>query len=164
MAGPRRTGVAAAAVAALALLVPALPASAHEPGDGHAPQTLLEAPLAGSLPSDPQLFGVKPGALPWVIESGTASVRADGRLEAEVEGLVVPVAPANGTNPVPRLSASLVCNGTVMATTATVPFSTSGRAEISAQVSVPRRCLAPAVLLHPNGNPGLFIAVTGSAG
>ena len=120
--------------------------------------------MAGSLPTDPSLFGVAPGALPWDIESGTASVRADGRLRVEVDGLVVPTAPQSGTNPIPRLSASLTCNGTVVATTATVPFSTSGRAEISAQVSVPARCLAPAVLLNPNGNAGLFIAVTGSAG
>lgn len=160
----RRTGVAAAAVAALALLVPALPAWAHEAGHGNAPQTLVKAPLAGSLNSDPKLFGVAPGALPWVIESGTASVRADGRLSVKVDGLVVPTPPHNGTNPIPRLSASLVCNGTVVATTATVPFSASGRAEISADVSVPTRCLAPAVLLNPNGNPGLFIAATGSAG
>lgn len=160
----RRTGVAAAAVAALALLVPALPAFAHEPGHEDTPQTLLTAPLAGSLPTDPSLFRVAPGALPWVIGSGLASVRADGRMRVEVDGLVVPTPPHNGTNPVPRLSASLVCNGTVVATTATVPFSASGRAEISADVSVPTRCLAPAVLLNPNGNPGLFIAGTGSAG
>lgn len=164
MAVPRRAAAAAAAVAALALLVPALPASAHEPGHANAPHTLLKAPLAGSLPTDPSLFGVAPGALPWDIESGTASVRADGRLRVEVDGLVVPTAPQSGTNPIPRLSASLTCNGSVVATTATVPFSTSGRAEISAQVSVPARCLAPAVLLNPNGNAGLFIAVTGSAG
>jgi hypothetical protein len=30
--------------------------------------------------------------------------------------------------------------------------------------AVPARCLAPTVLLHPQGNPGLSIAVTGSAG
>lgn len=164
MAVLRRAAAGATAVAALALLVPAVPASAHERGHGKSPQTLLTAPLAGSLPTDPSLFSVAPGALPWVIESGTASVRADGRLRVEVDGLVVPTAPQRGTNPVPRVSASLACNGQVVATTATVPFSTRGDAEISAHVTIPARCLAPAVLLNPNGNAGLFIAVTGSAG
>ena len=163
MAVLRRTGIAAAAVAAVALLAPALPASAHDRNNQERPPSLLEARLVGSLPNDAHLFAVAPGGLPWMIESGEVTVRSDGRLRVEVEGLVVPVAPANGTNPIPRLAASVVCNGSVVATTPTVPFSTAGDAVIAVAVAVPQRCLAPAVLLNPNGNPAVFIAATGQA-
>ncbi len=163
MAVLRRTGIAAAGVAALALLAPALPAAAHERNHQQRPSSLLEAHLVGSLPNDAHLFAVAPGALPWMIESSEVTVRFDGQLRVDVEGLVVPVAPANGTNPIPRLAASLVCNDSVVATTPTVPFSLAGDAVINVTVAVPLRCLAPAVLLNPNGNPAVFIAATGEA-
>jgi hypothetical protein len=173
MTALRRTAPTAAALSVAAVLALAVPAWAHEPGHGHqgaagshrehASALLLRAPIAGSVPADPTLFGVAPGALPWVITSGSASVHRDGRLRVTVDSLVVPTAPHNGTNPLPLLEASLVCNGAVVATTAPVNFSTAGDAEISARVAVPSTCLAPAILLSPGGKPGVYIAATGSA-
>lgn len=170
----RRTAPTAAVLSVAAVLALAVPAWAHEPGRGHqgtvgshrehSSALLLKAPLAGSVPTDPTLFGVAPGGLPWVITSGSARVHRDGRLRVTVDGLVVPTAPHNGTNPLPQLEASLVCSGAVVATTAPVPFSTEGDAEISAHVAIPTTCLAPAVLLSPGDKPGIYIAATGSAG
>jgi hypothetical protein len=122
---------------------------------------LLRSGLVGSSPDGPILFGVKPGGRPWVIDEGRADVSRAGVVEVEVEGLVIPTPPQNGTNPVPALAASVVCNGTVAATTSTVPFSPAGDAQIEAHVTLPSPCLAPAVLLNPNGAAGTYIAATG---
>jgi len=127
-------------------------------GGGHGDNELLRASVAGSLPTDPALFGVKPGGAPWTIDRGTVTLRADGRLDVKIDNLIIPT---TGVNPLPALAASVVCNGAVVATTATVPFSASGDARIRATVALPDRCLAPAVLLNPNGNAGVYIGVTG---
>ncbi|HEY3436716.1 MAG TPA: hypothetical protein VGK35_03400 [Actinotalea sp.] len=119
---------------------------------------ILRATVAGSLTSDPLLFGVRPGGAPWTVEEGTVRLGADGSLDVKVEGLIIPT---NGVNPLPALAASVVCNGAVVATTATVPFSPTGDARIRTTVALPVRCLAPAVLLNPNGNPAVFIGATG---
>ena len=127
-------------------------------GGGHGDKELLRASVAGSLTTDPALFGVNPGGAPWTIDRGTVTLRADGRLDVKVDDLIIPT---TGVNPVPALAASVVCNGAVVATTATVAFSGGGDARIRATVTLPDRCLAPAVLLNPNGNAGVYIGVTG---
>jgi hypothetical protein len=63
-----------------------------------------------------------------------------------VHGLVLTT---SGANPVPDLAAQVYCGGTVAATTAPVPFSTTGTARIRAMVSLPVFYPAPAVLLNP---------------
>ena len=161
---PRPAAVVAGAVVGLSLLFGSAAAASssgnsgrHKAGNDHGTQ-LLEAPIQGSLTTDPLLFGVKPGGAPWVISRGEAELSTDGRLEVDVLGLIIPT---TGVNPVPLLAASVVCNGVVVATTSTVPFSTAGNASIEATVTLPTRCLAPAVLLNPNGNPATYIGVTG---
>ncbi len=150
----------ASVVAGLLLGVGVLAAGASASADsGGLPRSdILRAPLQGSQLSDPPLFGLTRGGAPWVIAGGTARLRANGDLRVEVEGLVIPT---TGTNPVPRLSATVTCNGVALAPTATVPFSTAGDAVVQATVTLPHRCLAPAVLLNPNGNPAVYIAATG---
>lgn len=176
----RRLAPVLAATAALALLVPgAASAVASSPApvravtagdrgghgggdDGDGP--LLRSGLVGSTtPADggPLLFGVRPGGAPWVLDSGTVRVERSGRLELRVRGLVIPTPPANGTNPVPTLSASLVCNGVLVDTTDAVPFDTEGDARIRTRVAVPETCLAPAVLVHPNLTTAVYIAANG---
>jgi hypothetical protein len=156
------------AAAAVATLLPASSAVAH--GDHHSrhrAHDLLRAPIAGSLVKDKPIFGVKPGGAPWVIDRGNARVRTDGRLEVRVEGLVIPPPVGTGINPLPRITASLACNGKVVATTRSVPFSRAGDARIRANVKIPKRCIAPVVMLNPapptnpKGIPGVFIGITG---
>ena len=158
---PSRRSMVLAAVAA-ASLIPTSAAVAHEPRHSeHRAHDLLRAPIAGSLTDDDPVFGVKPGGAPWVIDRGNARVRTDGRLEVRVEGLVIPPPTQPNINPVPKISASLACNGEVVATTRQVPFSRSGDARIKAWVKVPKRCIAPVVMLNPNGNAAVFIGITG---
>ena len=147
-------------VAGLVLGVSALAATASASADsGGVPRSdILRAPLQGSQLSDPPLFGLTRGGAPWVISEGTARLRANGDLRVEVEGLIIPT---TGVNPVPRLSATVACNGIALPPTATVSFSTTGDAVIEAHLTLPSRCLAPAVLLNPNGDPAVYIAATG---
>jgi hypothetical protein len=120
---------------------------------------LLRAPVQGSLTTDPKgLFGSNPGGAPWQITSGEAKVEADGTVKVSIVGLVIP---GVGVGPVRTVSASVACNNVKAATTDPVPFSSAGNAEIKATLNLPARCIAPAVLIHPNGNTGTYIAVTG---
>ena len=132
--------------------------SGHDSHSGPDETDVLRASITGSMLTDPVLFGVTRGGAPWVISRGEARLGGDGRLEVEVRGLIIPT---SGTNPVPKISASVACNGAVVATTRTVDFTPKGNAEIEATVALPKRCLAPAVLLNPNGNAAVYIAVTG---
>jgi hypothetical protein len=134
----------------------------------HRGQTLFQSTLAPSVPSDPVLHGVAPGGLPWVLDSGQARLRHDGRLSVSVRGLVLPGPPGNGTpGPVTTVSASLYCGSDTTpatATTASVPLSSAGNARINARVTLPAKCLAPVVLVHPNGGAAAYIAATGFGG
>jgi hypothetical protein len=145
-----------AALAAGALALPAVPAAADSGGN------LLKADLVPTTPAFPPVAGVNAGGRPWVITEGEVRVRRDGSIRVEVEGLVIPVAPFNGTNPVTSLAASLVCGGRVVSTTGTVPFSPAGDATIRSTLAVPATCADPTVLLNPGGNAAVYIAVTGS--
>jgi len=153
----RPAAFAAGAVLGLSLLS-ASAASADNSRSGHDEGDVLRASITGSMTTDPVLFGVKAGGAPWVISRGEARLGGDGRLEVKVRGLIIPT---QGRNPVPRISASVVCSGAVVAMTRSVAFSPKGDAEIEATLALPARCLAPAVLLNPNELSGTYIAVTG---
>jgi hypothetical protein len=119
---------------------------------------LLRSPLVGSRASDPQLFGAVPGTVDEAVSRSRVVVRADGRLDARVRGLVQP---REGSNPIPLLAASLVCSGHNVDTTAPVPFDEAGNADVHERLTVPPRCLAPAVLINPLDRDGVYIAATG---
>jgi hypothetical protein len=135
-------------------------------GDPHGGNVLREA-LAPSLPTDPTFHGVTPGTVPWVLTRGEARLKLRGRLEIELRGLVIPNPPGDGTaGPVHTVSASLYCGrdaDTAAAdTTDPVPLSAQGNARIrDRSFSVPTTCLAPVVLVHPNGNAAAYIAASG---
>lgn len=129
----------------------------HGPRDLQGRGVVLVATLAPSMPAptDPSIFGVAPGGVPWQIAHGHV-VLAAGALRVNVAGLVVTT---SGTNPVPELAASVYCNGTLAAMTAPVPFSPQGDAHIHAAVpSLPAFCAAPAVLLNPVNSTGVLPA------
>jgi hypothetical protein len=56
--------------------------------------------------TDPAIHGVAAAGAPWVIGHGEVRISAGGAFKLEVQGLVIPTAPQNGTNPVTTLSAS----------------------------------------------------------
>ena len=164
--------VAAAAATALALSVGA---AAHDGGhgakhkSGHA-KTVLDAALAPSQIGDDSFHGVGPGGAPWVLKAGEVKLESRGRLDLRVRGLVIPSPPGDGTpGPVNTIDASLYCgadtNKAAADTSKQVRISRKGNARIrDRSFHVPATCLAPVILVHPNGNMGAYIAVDGQRG
>jgi hypothetical protein len=131
-------------------------------GHDHGNRTLLKASVVGSLPTDPTFHAVLPGGAPWD-GVGRVDVRRKGRLELRIRGLVIP---GTGTGPVTTVSASLFCGAdtetTPAATSEPAPLAADGDARIrDRSFAVPQTCLAPIVLVHPNGNTTRYIALTG---
>lgn len=146
----------AAVAAALVVAVVAIAASSG--GDRS-----LKSTLAPSVPTDPLFHGVAPGGLPWVLSRGSVTLNNEGRLDLTVKGLVIPT--LGNPGPVTSISASLFCgadpNTAPAAVTGTEPLSTAGDGRISERVALPADCLAPIVLVNPNGIQSLYIALTG---
>jgi hypothetical protein len=121
---------------------------------------VLDARLTGIPQAGLVLHGLTGGGVPWVIDEGRAKLFADGRLEVEVDGLVLAT---TGINPAPNGRAVVTCSSVEVARTGIVPFSREGDASISTQVDLPDSCLAPAVFflgVLPSGAQPWF-AVTG---
>jgi hypothetical protein len=117
---------------------------------------VLDARMTGVPVANLVVDGVTGGGLPWVLDEGRARLFADGRLQVEVEGLVLV---RDGTNPIPSGHAVVTCGGAPAASTADVPFSPAGDATVSSRVTLPSPCLAPAVFFTNTG--GRWFAVTG---
>jgi hypothetical protein len=147
------------------LMTGALSALGSEHGKGHGVQLVRES-LAPSVPTDPAFHGVIPGNAPWVLKDGRVRLSTHS-LDLRVRGLVIPVAPANGTpGPVTTISASLYCGAdsetTAAETTGQVPISRDGDARIKDDsFDVPSTCLSPVILVNPNGINTLYITVDG---
>jgi hypothetical protein len=170
-----------ASVMATAVAIYAGVAAGHDGGGGggnsgrhgdrhagrHRGNAVLDASLAPSQPTDPSFHGVGPGGVPWVLDRGSVELKAKGRLELRVRGLVIPPPSGMGTaGGVTSISASLYCGAdtdTAPADTSdTVPLSQSGNARIEDRTfNVPSTCLAPVILVHPNGDLTRYIAVSG---
>ena len=117
---------------------------------------VFSSTMAGLATPGTVVAGVTGAGAPWVIEEGSATLTAGGRLHLEVQGLVLT---ATGTNPVTTGLAVVSCGGAVAATTGAVPFSSTGDAEVETTVSLPSPCLAPVVFFTSPG--GKWFAVTG---
>ncbi|HEY6638574.1 MAG TPA: hypothetical protein VIZ61_12895 [Solirubrobacterales bacterium] len=160
--------VAGLAALLAALAVGALSALGSDGGHGkgHPGGQLIRESLAPSVPTDPTFHGVAPGGSPWVLKEGSVRLSGD-RLDLRVKGLVIPVAPGNGTpGPVNTISASLYCGADsdtmAAATTGQVPIGRDGDARIrDNSFDVPSTCLAPVILVNPNGSAANYIAVDG---
>jgi hypothetical protein len=123
------------------------------------------SPIVGSNPGL-TIAGVKSGGAPWVVNRGFAVLNDDGRLRADLRGLILPN--LGNPGPVTAVAASVVCGDAVGATTDSVPLSVDGNAEIHAKLQVPSPCLGTIVLIRAtafNGTPlpapGPWIAATG---
>jgi hypothetical protein len=117
---------------------------------------ILDSRMAGIPRSGLVLDGVTGGGSPGVIDEGHARLFADGRLEVEVEGLVLA---ASHTNPVANAHVIVTCDGAPIATTQNVPFSPTGDAEVEATIALPTPCLAPAIFFTTATDR--WLAVTG---
>ena len=105
--------------------------------------------------------GIHGGGLPWVIRSGRGEVDESGNVRIRVRGLVIPVAPLNGTNPVANFSATVSClttSGIVNVTTGLFPASPAGDSTIKAKVALPSGCMSPEVFVGTtNAATGAFV-------
>lgn len=167
----RKTLVLLSGLAVTAALV--VPAIGYGGGDG---KKVTDAkvlapvvePYTGATNS---IRGIPGGGLPWILQSGSADLRADGRLHIEVEGLLLarraPV-PANlqGTIPFSQLKAIVSCQTTTdgSATTANIPtgpfdVTPAGDGELDTSVVLPSPCYAPIVFV--TAPAGAWFAVTG---
>jgi hypothetical protein len=164
-------------IALLALVLVSVPLVATTAGYGSPDdRAVLEFDLMAPV-SEPftgatnAIRGVPGGGLPWELDAAKGELRADGRLEVEVEGLVLarraPVPEAlRGTNPIASFKAIVSCltvDGGALATmnvsTALAPASPSGDAKIEDSVELPSPCFAPIVFVTSPG--GMWFAVTG---
>ena len=151
-----------AVVLVAAAVFVAAAAADHGHGHGHGHKTLLRQHLVGSILSDQPIHGVVRGGLPWQ-GGGDAKLDRRGRFEARIHGLIIPS--LGNAGPVTSITISLYCSPDSSAaaafTTQSVPLSQQGRARVRQHVTVPSRCLAPVLLVHPNGAAGAYIAATG---
>ena len=108
--------------------------------------------------------GVNGGGVAWELESAQGRLRADGRLDIDVEGLVVV---SSGVNPSPTFRGVVSCLSsnaageptTVNVSTDPVPATMMGNAGIDAKVVLPSPCFAPIVFV--TSGSGNWFAVTG---
>jgi len=169
-----RTAIGALSVAALAgSAIGGVSAFGHDDnGQGnqgnhgrHNGQTLLNSTLAPTVLSDLPIHGVTRGGAPWVLNRGQVRLRHDGRIRLNVRGLIIPT--LGNAGPVTSISASLYCGADAtgaVATTASAPLSQQGNGTIRDRITLPAKCLAPIILVHPNGIDAAYIAATGFGG
>jgi hypothetical protein len=108
-------------------------------------------------PGNP-IRGINGGGVPWVVSSAKGALRADGKLEIALTGLVLE---ATGANPVPQFRAIVSClsrDGSGSPTTvnvATDPFDATtgfastggGDARLETFLKLPTPCIAPIVFV-----------------
>jgi len=111
--------------------------------------------------------GINGGGVPWQLASAKGELKADGRLEIKVEGLVIV---ATGVNPVAAFRGVVNCLTPASPTTGVnlvtdpAPATTAGDATIEANLALPTPCIAPIVFVT-NGTgpaPGAWFATTGT--
>jgi hypothetical protein len=166
MSFTKKAALAAVLVAAVVFVAAAAADHGGDRGrrhdEHHGKRLLLQQHLVGSILSDPQIHTVTRGGLPWQ-GGGDAILTKKGRFEARIRGLIIPS--MGNPGPVTTITISLYCapdsSTTAAFTTDPVPLSTHGNAFVHQHVTVPARCLAPVLLVHPNGGATAYIAATG---
>jgi hypothetical protein len=122
------------------------------------------SPFTGS--ANP-IRGINGGGVPWLLASAKGELKADGRLEIKVEGLVIT---ATGVNPIPAFRGVVNCLTPASPTTGVnlvtdpAPATTAGDATIEGNLALPTPCIAPIVFVT-NGTgpaPGAWFATTGT--
>ncbi len=131
--------------------------------------TMVGIPQALTGTQNP-IRGINGGGLPWTLSSASGELKASGRLEIKVEGLVLAAGANAGSNPIASFRAIVSClagDGSIQNVT-TDPFpattgpasSGGGNARIETTVILPQPCIAPIIFVTSPG--GAWFAVTGS--
>ena len=134
-----------------------------------ADDVLLTAPLVACASGKTVIGGVNPCGKIWKIGSGEVTLNADGKLTANIRGLVLndpSVGKYDGSpDGVDMVALAVVCRGKrglVMAQTEPVTLSRDGDVRISTTVSVPEARADPVVLIRERyeGKIGGWLAAT----
>lgn len=112
------------------------------------------------------LRGISGGGIPWTLTSAHGELKASGKLEIEVQGLVLAT---TLSNPSPVFRAIVSCvksDGTFLniltdAFPATTGLASAGggNSQIETTVALPQPCIAPVIFVTSNG--GAWFAATG---
>ena len=142
--------------------------------------TMTGVPKAYTGSANP-IRGIGGGGLPWVVGSAQGELKASGKIEVKVTGLVLdPNDPdviargLAGNNPISAFKVIVSCQSVdaggnaviVNLSTRTVPATTGlalndgGNAKIEDVVSLPHPCIAPIVFVTNTG--GAWFAATGN--
>jgi hypothetical protein len=111
--------------------------------------------------------GVPGGGLPWkIVGSAEGELKANGKLEITVRGLVLAEGANIDKNPITNFRAIVSClsNPSGAATTVNVstglfPADLAGNSKIEATLSLPSPCIAPIIFVTSPG--GAWFAATG---
>ena len=111
-------------------------------------------PVTGGAVGTVNDRGITGGGKPWAITAGSGAVDRNGSVHVSVSGLVIPVAPFNGTNPVAAFGATVSCvtpHGVVNLRTGTAPATAAGDATIDGAVMLPNPCQDPILFVTSPG-------------
>jgi hypothetical protein len=113
--------------------------------------------------------GINGGGLPWTIGPSSGELKADGKLEINVQGLVFAAGPNTGKNTVANFRAIVSCLRSDGSTEnlVTDPFPATqgfaadggGNASIEVELDLPETCIAPLIFVTSPG--GAWFATTG---
>jgi hypothetical protein len=130
--------------------------------------TMVGVPQALTGTQNP-IRGINGGGLPWTIGSASGELKANGKLEISVQGLVFAAGPNTGSNTVPSFGAVVSClagDGSVVnVPTGQFPATQGpasqggGNAKIEARLSLPQPCIAPIIFV--TSPTGAWFATTG---
>lgn len=114
--------------------------------------------------------GINGGGLPWVISSAHGELKASGKLEIEVQGLIFAAGPNTGSNTIPNFRAIVSCltgdASVINISTGLFPATTGpasaggGNAKIEAMLALPQPCIAPVIFVTSPG--GAWFSATGN--
>jgi hypothetical protein len=166
----KRSSFILAGAAALILVAQATLVTARGPDKVLEWDTMVGVPagLTGTQSQAP-LRGINGGGIAWTLTEGRGELRVDGRLEIEVDGLVIASGANTGNNPSAAFRAIVSCvrgDGTFQNILTDAFPATTGQASagggdsrIETTVALPSPCIAPIVFV--TSNTGSWFASTG---
>lgn len=130
--------------------------------------TMIGVPPTFTNPQNP-IRGINGGGLPWTIGSAHGELKASGKLEIDVQGLVFAAGPNTGKNTIANFKAIVSClksDGTpenvatgLFPATQGLATQGGGNARIEANLTLPNPCIAPIVFV--TSPTGAWFATTG---
>ena len=127
--------------------------------------TMVGVPAPYTRGNGNAIRGIDGGGVPWVIGSAEGELKASGKLEIKVSGLVLA---STGANPIANFKAVVSCLSkdattgaatTMNVSTGLFPADAAGNSEIEAMVVLPSLCIAPIIFV--TSPTGAWFAATG---